>query len=81
MADRKTREGERKWCGRCRHACKAFYVPHVGLCVHCFHEDLVVSGEPGWDSLREYKQVRGSCGLWEARFERNKDASETQQEG
>lgn len=67
-----------QWCGRCKHANKAFYVPHIGLCVHCYHPDESVSGEPGWASLRDYKETRSACGSWGPRAMHNSVLGPTQ---
>ena len=56
-----------RWCGRCKHANRAFYVPYHGLCVHCCHTDESISGEPGWGTLRTYKETRCDCSSWEQR--------------
>lgn len=59
---------DKKYCGRCVHAGKPFWMPHAsgGLHVHCEHPDVEISGEPGWDSLRRYKDVL-SCSVWKKR--------------
>ena len=62
-----------QWCGRCKHANKAFYVPHHGLSVHCCHPDESVSGEPGWATLRRYEESNDKCGSWEPREMHNAD--------
>jgi hypothetical protein len=45
-------------CGKCKHAGPHFRIANLGTHMHCCHPDKSVSGEPGWDTLREWY---GSC--------------------
>ena len=45
-------------CGKCKHAGPCFRIANLGTHMHCCHPEKSVSGEPGWDTLREWY---GSC--------------------